>query len=106
MSDTDLLIKTLLHQARLHNKQGAIGLGTLFDNAAQEIKRLQAENAELKKQSQWVSVEDELPEFDDDFLVTGSDIELEVCHFDPDWGWLDDFDITHWMPIPTPPEGE
>lgn len=57
MSDIELLIKTLLHQARLHSKQGANGLGLLFTNASQELEKLQAENAELKMQSQWISVD-------------------------------------------------
>lgn len=54
--------------------------------------------------SKWISVKDELPEFDDNYLVTGKDVELEVSHFDPDWGWQPDFDITHWMLLPEPPK--
>lgn len=154
MSNTELLIKTLLHQARLHNKQGANGLGLLFTNAAQEIEKLQSENAELKnllengtrkdivwvtrdelgelgdlreenaelkKQSQWISVDDELPEvlqkvitsitndsveglvseavhqMEGEFICVG---EIASRRMRPSVG------VTHWMPLPTPPEGE
>ena len=61
MSDLELLIKTLSHQAKLHNKNGASGLSLLFTNASQELEKLQEENADLKKQSQWISVEDKPP---------------------------------------------
>ena len=120
MSNTELLIKTLLHQARLHNKQGANGLGLLFTNAAQEIEKLQSENAELKKQSQWIRVEDELPPIEQEVFIFPSidssdthyiasfDGESFVKYFDSGFGVeraCSDF-VTHWMPLPTPPEGE
>lgn len=53
--------------------------------------------------SDWISVNDRVPEFHDYYLVTGLDIELEITTFCPDWGWKDSYEITHWMPLPKPP---
>lgn len=54
--------------------------------------------------SEWISVEDELPEINDYYLVAGEDIDSEICRFLIGLGWQDDFDITHWMPLPEPPK--
>ena len=100
---------------------------TDFD-LVEDIKKLQAENAELNKQSQWISVEDELPSGKVlmSFLepLFGSYYqEVGVGYYDsPDdyenpedatgWRfWIPDKPVvgkgvTHWMPLPTPPEGD
>ena len=86
-----------------------------------ELERLREENAELKKQGEWVSVDDELPEMlqkvitsitndsveglvseavhqmEGEFICVG---EIASRRMRPSVG------VTHWMPIPTPPEGE
>lgn len=56
----------------------------------------------------WISVEDRLPEYDTFVLVHWSDGNQSVFHF---WAikWEDisrygGADITHWMPLPDPPE--
>ena len=91
-------------------------------------QKLEAENAELKKQSKWISVEDELPSGKVlmSFLepLFGSYYqEVGVGYYDsPDdyenpedatgWRfWIPDKPVvgkgvTHWMPLPTPPEGD
>lgn len=69
--------------------------------------------------SEWVSVKDRLPETDDMVLVLASgkpreNITLvdafELAEYDPEgWSletypeWMD-AKVTHWMPLPEPPE--
>lgn len=71
--------------------------------------------------SPWVSVEDDLPEAEkdstesasvivclDDFVITTG----FYCHFENEWYGEDGYafeeasngPVTHWMPLPTPPE--
>lgn len=85
-----------------------------------EIKKLQAENAELNKQSQWISVEDELPKEGVMVALHGGDIErlglkTTAGFYDSYYrcfqalleeGELELCDACFWMPLPTPPEGE
>lgn len=109
-------------------------LGPIFALAAQEIEALQAENTELKKRSEWISVSDELPEFNTVVLVKvyrdsgitwpkadyscaaklsrvtrhcgeNSPIDNRWYVF-PSGGTEITKDVTHWMPLPTPPKGE
>ena len=98
MSDAELLIKTLLHQARLHNKQGASGLGLLFTNAAQEIEKLQAENAELKKKSN-KQVRKVLCEI-------GTEFENDTRINKKSMPFVREIVINKIYDYPTPPEGE
>ena len=53
---------------------------------------------------EWINVKDEMPEFHGCYLVTGKDIELELVYFCPDFGWRDEYEITHWMELPEPPK--
>jgi len=52
---------------------------------------------------EWISVEDELPDDYDAYLCTGEYIEMEIVYFDIEDGWRDEYEITHWMPLPAPP---
>ncbi|AUR89328.1 protein of unknown function DUF551 [Vibrio phage 1.122.B._10N.286.46.F8] len=61
---------------------------------------------EAATKPKWVSVDDQEPEFHGCYLVTGNDIEHELVNFDPDFGWQDSYEITHWQPLPTPPEAQ
>lgn len=65
--------------------------------------------------SDWVSVDDRLPDSGEWYLVANSKYKhLEIVFFDGTNGagihWLQNGDylerVTHWMPLPEPPEGE
>jgi hypothetical protein len=59
----------------------------------------------------WISVKDRLPEEDDDYLVYGED-HRGFIFTGCDWFVVDCKDwwnnphgqVTHWMPLPEPPE--
>jgi len=66
----------------------------------------------------WISVKDRLPELDEKVLVLCGDICFGGRVDDAD-GWLwgvaniigdieadDDYEVTHWQPLPTPPKKE
>ena len=61
-----------------------------------------------RKQSEWISAEERLPEKEGRYLVYGSIGGMPlVCgaHYDKYNGFGDD-DFTHWMPLPEPPKGD
>ncbi len=60
----------------------------------------------------WISVDERLPENEDDVLVFvdygGVQTKIEQAYyFEKDWYWLNDsyivYKVTHWMPLPKPP---
>jgi hypothetical protein len=68
-----------------------------------------AEVVEALQQSQWVSVEDELPETDGAYLCRKRDSQFtsyEVFIWASMWRTIYRHGITHWMPLPTPPAKE
>ena len=68
--------------------------------------------------SEWISVEDGLPENDVEVLITDGDMVLGGCWLD--WGCHNGLywnthneekfyalsEVTHWMPLPEPPTEE
>ncbi len=62
----------------------------------------------------WISVKDELPSTDEEFLVyvfrEGWGTYQTISDYDVRSGtWAIgsfEFEVTHWMPLPEPPEGE
>ncbi len=82
-----------------------------IDRLTAELTHLTAELAELRERTRWIPVSEGLPEagvevllFDDysDYLT---DRLLRVENGEP--VWMCDYDyVTHWMPLPNPPEEE
>jgi hypothetical protein len=86
-----------------------------------EITRLKERVEELKRENEWVSVEDRLPEEDQIVLLCNVERFMN-CHFDLNWygaGYLNSFNswyvigegrglcldaVTHWKPIKPPTE--
>lgn len=60
----------------------------------------------LREQPRWISVEERLPEEDGFYLVYGPFIYRDTKWYDrknfSQYFWK--HDVTHWMPLPEPPE--
>ena len=70
--------------------------------------------------NEWISVKDRLPEIDGNVLVIVNgrphknvtlESAYELAEFSPAFGWIMEMwpewetpDVTHWMPLPEPPE--
>ena len=98
------------HRRNLDTEVGFFPSG-LLERAADTIEALQRDKAELQK-SQWISVEDRLP--DDCRVVI---VEGGAAYYDEVGIWrtfLERFEdgscrpiqwsVTHWMPLPEPPK--
>ena len=85
---------------------------------AQQTRIAQLE-AELKEERRWIPVEERLPEPDKQVLAIVSgrwenitfDRAYELMSWSSDEGWireawpeLEDPEVTHWKPLPEPPE--
>ena len=74
--------------------------------------------ADENPKSQWISVEDRLPEPEKDVIILDKSkrIDIDCLSNDGEGGyfwwksgytiWCDDDEITHWMPIPELPKEE
>lgn len=60
------------------------------------------------KQPRWISVKDRLPNFEQPVLAySGEELGIGFAYLDGDGKWYGDCgDVTHWMPLPEPPEVE
>lgn len=59
--------------------------------------------------SEWISVEDRLPEFVGEYITfDGISPYISSYYGNGEWESPDanDPNITHWMPLPEPPKGE
>lgn len=95
----------------------------------QEIGRLEAQNEHFretaKMMTEWISVEERLPHFNDNYIVTACDedvpddegiwfstVVVVAEYYKGCWTWNDnglEYDltgiVTHWMAMPEPPKG-
>lgn len=83
------------------------------DVFSRQIIELESENAELEAERRWIPVSERLPEDGDFVLGWGTDEIIEVLEFCTEYGDNcfyniagDTISITHWMPLPEPPEVE
>jgi hypothetical protein len=61
----------------------------------------------ILKESGWISVKDRLPKNDDEVLVSTRLKNIGIGWWDSYWrSDLSVKEITHWMPMPAPPEEE
>lgn len=106
----DYLIWRLREAAKWADKGLAI-MPSVCLEAADAIERLsavvRAQKAVLEKFPRWIPVTERLPEKNGSYLVYvyGDVTEMDFWH--GKWHRLrDDYTkaVTHWMPIPTPPE--
>lgn len=71
------------------------------------------ENAQLRKEREWIPVTERLPENYTAVLAFNGGCVLELFYNEDGFGRVDDFGwpipvetpITHWMPLPEPPDG-
>ena len=52
--------------------------------------------------SQWIPVNERLPDEEVRVLAYDGDKVFESEYWNGSWEWL--ADVTHWMPLPNPPE--
>ena len=70
--------------------------------------RLEEKQATSDK-SKWISVKDRLPDCANTVLAIDRDGIMASAYYVGNWhsgGELDECAVTHWMPLPEPPEGE
>ena len=92
----------------------------MLEVTVKQTEQLQAENTALREQLRWRDVDKELPEFGEECLLAqGDDLLLDIWERVQDkyshpvlgWRWdgmdLENMEaVTHWVPLPTPPQGE
>lgn len=84
-----------------------------LDDCGEKLRKLEVENAALKK-SPWVSVKEKLPDFGDNVFVAGEYLlEQRCCRVGVEdvWKWTGQFSerwsselFSHWMLIPELPD--
>jgi hypothetical protein len=83
---------------------------------AKKRRKIRAErfrNMEYQE-NKWIKCSEKTPPLGEEVLVYTSSDTLELAWHDPDFppymfrdGWLDKVTgVTHWMPLPNPPEAE
>lgn len=109
--DADALIGPIKLQEESYRRCGAIERAEAYANCLWEIEQAQTVGG-------WISVKDRLPEVGDTVLFTG--MSSYGTWFSTKRGWFDgtfwkrdegetvysSTPVTHWMPLPEPPEEE
>ena len=77
---------------------------------SRDIHDLRAELAAIRESARWIPVEEDVPADCEDVLVWNG--EPRQGWLDTDSGWFKDssgnrlYNVTHWRPMPAPPEVE
>jgi hypothetical protein len=79
-------LKQALHDARIENS-----------GQAAELER-------IREARRWIPVEERLPETRDPVLTLWISGMQSVKQYDEQHGWNTGAQVTHWMPLPEPPE--
>lgn len=86
--------------------------------AMYEVSDLRSQVAQLREATRWIPVEDRYPGEDERVLVTSrGQVVIGLWSWQVHWEgererlWFDDeyaciYDVTHWMPLPNPPEAK
>ena len=75
-----------------HNQDKCLGFIDGFEKAIQALS-----------QSEWISVEDRLPELYE-FVFVFADCERKISRMIDNEIWYDVINVTHWMPLPQKPQ--
>ena len=102
------------------NNFGRMHLQTTIDAIDMAISALRQQDVTDKDVGKWISVKDRLPDYMGEVLVIVSgkphenitlDGAYEIAEYDPVEGWILEMwpewcsgVVTHWMPLPEPPE--
>lgn len=99
------LIKKLRRQ--YHGWNGQITGARYFLDAAEMLQTAADENARLREAQRWIPIGERLPNSDALVLVFSEPMRGSEAQIQRAKGWAchnPRTDITHWMPLPAPPE--
>lgn len=117
--EIEKLIKHMREEAQDYRSGRTLGRAfadaeDVLDEAATALEQLQVENDRLKEEVQqmrWIPVEERLPRPEDNPVLAFDCTGPIIAWYSPKMGWmyrtgLAGVEITHWMPLPSPPKEE
>lgn len=111
--DADVLSKAV-YQSKNNNRHSDTVLRLSHDNEHRHFLAMidAAPTADVSPDTKWISVKERLPEVEADILAYIGEGSFVVCWMTHDGYWqcpaylMDKDDVTHWMPLPEPPNEE